>query len=159
MTNICHTHHKCIDEAIKKAKALCHANKVFLTPLRQAILELIWQSHSPLKAYDILKQLKATNSSARPITIYRSLDFLIENKMIHKIESQNSFFGCSHPGEHRNCYFTICQKCRAVKELCNDEFSSRIQEQIKKSNFQTKNIILEIQGLCSDCRQPINKHL
>lgn len=152
MNNRCNTHHKCIDEAIKKAEFLCRTNKVFFTPLRKAILELIWQSHLPLKAYDILEQLKVKNSSARPITIYRSLDFLIENKMIHKIESQNSFFGCSHPGEHRNCYFTICQKCNMVTELCNEEFSLQIEKQINKSCFQTKTIILEIQGLCSNCQ-------
>lgn len=153
MNNTCNQHHECVDLAIKTAESICLDRKLQFTPIRRSILKLIWQSHSPLKAYDILEQFQKKDSSAKPITIYRSLDFLIENRMIHKIQSQNTYFGCSHPKESHNCYFTICSKCHIVNEGCKNNLLSPLYEDLKKEEFIVKHITLEIQGICRSCCQ------
>lgn len=153
MNNICGHHQKCINSAIKTAESICLERKLQFTSLRRSIFKLIWQSHSPLKAYDILDQFQKKDPSAKPITIYRSLDFLIENRMIHKIESQNTYFGCSHPRELHNCYFTICRKCHIVNEGCKNNLLTPLYEDLKKEEFLVKHITLEIQGICRNCHQ------
>ena len=131
MDHGCVDHNKCINQAINMAEDRCLKNKLNFTPLRRKILEFIWLNHFPKKAYDILEQLSLEDQKAKPITVYRALDFLIENKMIHKIESQNAFFGCSHPGSQHNCYFTICRECNKVQETCNNQIITAIKQDLK----------------------------
>ena len=114
----CKNHKICIDEALKKAEIICSDKGVKLTKLRQRVLKLIWKSHGYVKAYDLLNDLKKIDAAAKPPTIYRSLDFLIKHGFIHKIQSLNAFVGCSHPEEHKNCYFLICKECNNIEECC-----------------------------------------
>jgi Fur family zinc uptake transcriptional regulator len=153
MNNTCDQHHDCIDSAIQKAEIVCAENKLQFTPLRRNIFKLIWQSHSPLKAYNILEQLQKDDPSAKPITVYRTLDFLLENRMIHKIESQNSYLGCTHPGEKHNCYFTICKKCNVVNEGCKSDLLNNVYNSLKQEEFLVDHVTLEIQGICSNCHK------
>ena len=87
----CKTHKTCINEALKKAEIICNERGIKLTKLRQTVLKLIWKSHNYVKAYDLLDDLKKIDGSAKPPTIYRSLDFLMQNGFIHKIQSLNAF--------------------------------------------------------------------
>ena len=149
--NICKIHDNCIDNALKKAEAICLEHKLQFTQLRKNIFKLIWESHIPLKAYDIIERLKVNKISIKPITVYRILDFLLKNKMVHKLESQNAFLGCTHPGENHNCYFIICRICNIVKEGCEIDVLNIIYKNLKKENFQPIHITLEIQGICQHC--------
>lgn len=147
----CNSHNRCIDKAINEAELLSLKHKLKFTRLRKDVLKLIWQSHMPLKAYDILDLLQQDASGAKPITVYRTLDFLLENRMIHKIASQNAFLGCAHPGDEHNCYFIICNKCHVVKEGCEDTLLESIYSNLAKNKFQAQHVTLEIQGICKNC--------
>ena len=149
--NHCHNHQDCIDTAIQKAEAVCFRRRIKLTQLRKNILKIIWESHVPLKAYDILERLKIEDKSAKPITIYRILDIFLENRIVHKIESQNRFLGCSHPGEDHHCYFIICKKCNKVQEICDLDILNDLYSNLKIHKFKIKHLILEILGICSSC--------
>ncbi len=149
----CNNHQQCIDSAIHRAENVCLKHSMHFTPLRRNILELIWQSHIPLKINDISKQLEQNNQAVKPISVYRVLDFLLEYGMIHKLVSQNSFLGCSHPGEKHNCYFIICKKCYKVEEVCTNNLLSDIAQSLNKLNFIPEHITFEVQGICKECHQ------
>ena len=149
--NNCKTHKTCINEAMKKAEIICNEKGIKLTKLRQRVLRLIWKSHSCVKAYDLLAQLKKIDSSAQPPTIYRSLDFLIENGFIHKIQSLNAYVGCSHPEEHKECYFLICNSCQNIEECCSEQINKVVTSTSGKSHFQPNQVTLEIAGTCQEC--------
>lgn len=144
-------HQKCIESAMNQAEKLCARNKLQFTKLRKSVFTIIWQSHNPLKAYDILQQLQKNDAAAKPITVYRALDFLLNNHMIHKLESENTFFGCTHPGKTHNCYFLICKKCHIVQEGCKNDILKDIYNHINQDNFKIEYVTLEIQGICQNC--------
>ena len=52
-----HDHSQCVSSALADADALCAQQGVRLTALRRRVLELVWHSHKPLGAYDILAVL------------------------------------------------------------------------------------------------------
>ena len=52
-----HDHSHCVHSALAEADALCARQGLRLTALRRRVLELVWQSHKPLGAYDILAVL------------------------------------------------------------------------------------------------------
>ena len=78
-----HDHKKCVNKALSMAAQLCRVRGVQLTPIRHQVLELIWDSHKAVKAYDLLDRIRPQQNAAKPATIYRALDFLIEQGLIH----------------------------------------------------------------------------
>ena len=149
--NTCIDHKICLEDALKKARVLCNEKGVKFTELRERVLKLIWKSHTYVKAYDLLDDLKKIDGSAKPPTVYRSLDFLIENGFIHKIESLNAFIGCSHPQKHKECYFLICKDCQNIEECCSESLNKIVKSTSEKSHFKTNSVTLEIAGICQEC--------
>ena len=97
---------------IHKVEEICKSNKLGLTEIRRQVFEIIIKNNKPVKAYEILDKISNINNKpSHPPTVYRAIDFLIENGFVHKLNSINSFVGCFHPKAHKECYFLICKKC------------------------------------------------
>ena len=145
----CKNHAKCSSKAIRVAESICEKKHLKFTKDRKAVLELIWKGHEPVKAYDLLKSLD--KNSFHPPLVYRALDFLLENKLIHKIEATSSYVGCSHPSSNCNCYFLICDKCRKVIEACGGDLENEVMAVAKKKSFVVQKVSLEVMGVCKSC--------
>lgn len=153
---LCHSHIDCISSAIQEAETLCKTRETRLTPIRRKILELVWQSHSPSKAYDILSRFRHEIPSAEPPTIYRALDFLLKERFIHKIEHLNAYIGCMHPQSSDSCFFLICKNCHHIQELSKPALSDTIAQTLNEHFFSVQHVSLEIQGLCKACKDNSN---
>src|SRR5581483_8522848 len=94
-----HDHALCIDDALAAAERQCAARGARLTEQRRRVLELIWKSHAPVGAYTLLDRLREGGVRAQPPTVYRALEFLVENGLIHRIESLNAYVGCADPDQ------------------------------------------------------------
>lgn len=148
-----HDHHHCIDDALAHARALCDARGVRLTDLRLQVLELIWQNHKPLGAYTIMEMLATANTRrVAPPTVYRALDFLLEQGLIHRINVLNAFIGCPDPGVNHHNHFLICHQCGVAMELNNPALSERIHALADAAGFTVQSESLEVSGLCNHCR-------
>ena len=149
-----HNHRHCIEGALKEARSLCQSKSARLTPLREKVLELVWQSHSPIGAYDLLAELgRLEERAAQPPTVYRALDFLMEHGLIHRLSSLNAFIGCTHPGEkHSNC-FLICENCRVAQEIDSPDVNDSIQNSARQEGFQITDSSVELTGLCPNCQE------
>jgi Fur family zinc uptake transcriptional regulator len=150
-----HDHGKCVAEAISAAEVRCIRDGRSFTPLRRRVLELVWSSHGPVGAYDLLDALRAERRSAAPPTIYRALDFLMGNGLIHRIESLNAYVGCGSPDQHGDQHqggqFLICRDCGAVAELDDPAIARAIATRAKSVGFDVKSQTIEVQGLCPRC--------
>ena len=148
----CQDHEICIERAMREAESICEEKGLRFTDLRREVFRLIWLSHVPAKAYDILEGLKGKEWSAKPPTVYRALDFLLETGLVHKLDSINAYIGRSHPRDHNGCYFLICTDCNEAKECCSTELADAIELAWNKNSFRPKKIMLEVFGQCSACR-------
>ena len=149
--NKCNDHKKCIDDALKKADLICQDKGLRFTKIRRFIFKQICKSHKPAKAYDLLSEVSKMNYSAKPPTVYRALDFLMDNGFIHKINTLNAYITCSHSLKHNQCYFIICNKCEEVQECCDDSITDSINTTLAQNRFSYKDIALEISGSCNNC--------
>ena len=147
-----HNHNACVQEAVARAEEICSARNERFTPLRKTVLELVWGSHKPVKAYDLLAQLAVFHERPAPPTVYRALDFLMEAGLIHKLQSINAFVGCAEPGRDHQGQFLICEKCGVVAELDDKSITSRIDQNAKRMGFRVDDETVEIKGLCRDCQ-------
>ena len=149
-----HNHDRCIAEAMTSAKALCSRNGARMTALRERVLRLIWQSHKPLGAYTLLEMLSQESSRrAAPPTVYRALDFLMEQGLIHRINSLNAYVGCTHPSSHHANNFLICQQCGVAIEFSAEPLQNSIKDLAEGFNFTLQTQSIELSGLCSTCQE------
>lgn len=146
----CHEHKTCVEDALKAADRICDERELRFTDLRRRVLELIWENHGSAKAYDLLEKLGG-EFSAKPPTVYRTLDFLQENGLVHKINSLNAYVGCSHPLKHKDCFFLICSVCNEVKECCASKVADALRKMARESGFTPHQTTLEIEGECLEC--------
>lgn len=115
------------------------------------MLELVWESHEPAKAYDIMDKLKDDEEAAKPPTVYRTLDFLQEHGLVHKLNRLNAYVGCGHPAMNHQCSFLICTKCHEIQECCNPQLADMILQTAKRNKFHVAQTSIEIEGICKDC--------
>lgn len=146
-----HDHRTCIDEALARAGQLCGRRGARLTEVRRRVLELVWNSHRPVGAYDILEQLQRDGRSAAPPTVYRALEFLMEHGLVHRIESLNAFVGCPRPDKEHVSQFLICTDCRNVAEIADPAIGSAVSRSAAAAGFVVNRLTIEMQGLCPSC--------
>ncbi len=147
-----HDHVRCVADAMSDAVALCRARGVRLTPVRSRVLEIVWQNHKPLGAYDILAVLAAEGRSSAPPTVYRALEFLLEQGLVHRLSSLNAFVGCSRPGHTGSGQFLICRSCGNAAELNDEGVEGAITRSAASQGFAVHGHTVEIDGVCPDCR-------
>lgn len=145
-----HDHGRCVDAAMEAAEAECRRRGARLTDIRRRVLELVWTSHAPVGAYALLERL---GRGAAPPTVYRALDFLLAHGLIHRIETQNAYVGCSHPGQPHAGLFLLCRQCGAVAELAEADIAGAVERGAAAFGFEVTRLTVEAEGLCPSCRE------
>lgn len=134
------------------AERICRDRGLRFTRQRRRVLELVWSTHRPAGAYEILERLNRSGQRTAAPTVYRSLEFLIDADLVHRIDSLNAFIGCPVPGMPHVGQFLICSDCRSVAELDDREIASLVDRKAADSGFEATHQTLEIHGLCRACR-------
>ncbi len=148
-----HDHDRCVAVALHRAERLCAERGVRLTELRRQVLLAVWESHAPIGAYDILDRLAALGRRAAPITVYRALDFLISQGLVHRLASRNAFIGCGNPESPHSGQFLICTDCGTVAEIEERAIRHAIVAGASRAGFDVGEPVVEVAGLCPDCRR------
>ena len=146
-----HNHDHCVAEAIATAVQICRERGLRFTEQRRRVLELVWNSHKPVGAYDILNRLNDAGRKVAPPTVYRALDFLIEADLVHRLDSLNAFVGCPDPSTPHSGQFLICRECRSVAELDDSEIDKMVRQRASNLGFTAIHQTLEIEGICCNC--------
>ena len=140
------------DKEVKnKAKQTSKLNKK-----QSLVMNLLSQAKGPLSAYQILHDLN-DHGFRGPTQVYRVLDKLLELGMVHRIESMNSFVACRQEkchGKNKEInLFTICKICGCVQELLSNGLKNIVKSRSKDNNFLLKSSVLELNGVCSKCKE------
>lgn len=139
-----------VADSLRQAEMLCEQRGGRLTPLRRKVLTLLLESEGPAKAYDLLGQL-GDDGSAKPPSVYRSLDFLLEMGLAHRIESLNAFVACGHWDHGHAAVFLICDSCGSAGELHADDSVRKLTQEVEATKFKLRSAIIEVRGLCPEC--------
>lgn len=149
-----HDHTHCIADALTRADALCAERGARLTALRRRVLELVWSSHRPRGAYAILEDLSQQDGkAAAPLTVYRALEFLVEQGLVHRIESLNAYVGCAAPGDVHSGQFLVCEACGDAAEIDDPGVGAAINAAAAERGFRVQRPTVEVRGLCKSCQE------
>lgn len=136
---------------MNEAASLCVKRGAQLTTLRRLVLTMLLESERPMKAYEILPRLRA-DGKAKPPTLYRTIDFLVETGLAHKVESLDAYVACGHWTHDHSAVFLICEGCGLVKELHAGDCLRALQQEIAGVNFKMQGAVIEVRGRCEQCR-------
>ena len=143
-------------EALAEAEAQCRAKGARLTPIRRDVLAVLHSTHRPLGAYDIADALAGHgHRRLAPITVYRALEFLMAEALVHRLASRNAFVACPHRHGPRDLVaFLICEACGGVDEMSSAALGQALSGLLEAERFEPHLQVLEISGFCSHCREP-----
>jgi Fur family transcriptional regulator, zinc uptake regulator len=136
------------------AETVCAARGTRLTANRRDVLTLILAAEGPVTAYGLLDRLKQSHPGAVPPTVYRALDFLMEQGLVHKIERLNAYVGCVEAASHAHGHpvqFLICRDCGGVTEVEDDGIAAALAHAAERSGFSPARATVEVEGTCGDC--------
>lgn len=147
-----------IDQIIQKTIAQCASSGAKLTTKRQHVLLVLLSTSVPLSAYEIAEQYKQRFAETLPVmSVYRIMRFLIEEKLVHKLETANRFIACAHIAcdhPHEIPQFLICDHCKMVQEVgIPKRILMELAQNIEHTGFVLASQQLELHGLCAKCRQ------
>ena len=146
-----HDHEACVAHALADAERICLTRGTKLTAGRRRVLELIWESHEVVSAYQLLEAMQRDDPKAKPPTVYRALEFLQENGLVHRIESMNGFTRCEDPGHANIGQFLICTGCSSVSELQAPKLVELLDAACVEHGFKAHAHTIEVRGRCRDC--------
>jgi Fur family zinc uptake transcriptional regulator len=136
---------------LARAEAITKARGARLTALRREVLQLVLEAGAPIGAYDLLAALRLRHARAAPPTVYRALDFLLEQGLIHRIARLSAFIGCiGHEAGHA-AQFLICRRCGQVLEIDAAEVTLALAQAAQRFAFMVAGATIEAEGLCATC--------
>lgn len=139
--------------ALAHADEQCRARGQRLTEMRRQVLAALIGSGQALGAYDLIEMVGASDKRPAPVAIYRALDFLREQGLVHRIESRNAFVACPHQhGPDETVIFFVCENCQRVIEESSQTVGAALALLARKRGFEAHANMLEIKGRCSSCR-------
>jgi Fur family zinc uptake transcriptional regulator len=151
---------------LDRAAAVCEQRGANLTELRRRVLGLILDAAAPTGAYELLDRLRQTRRGAAPPTVYRVLDFLLEQGLVHRVERLSAYVGCvagctAEAGGEAHTHaaqFLICRACGRVIEMQDHHVSSVLARAAKDAGFSISSATIEAEGLCGTCRSAVAAH-
>ena len=125
-----------------------------LTPIRAKALQALHADHRPVGAYDLADRISpAGGRRLAPISIYRALDFLVEQGFVHRLSSRNAYVACLHGhGADEVVAFLICEACGGVDEDSSPAMKQAVAAIAQSRHFAPSHQVVEIVGRCEHCR-------
>ena len=133
-------------------EAICRIRGGRMTRSRRAVLAELLDAAKPMTAYELLDAIRADDGSATPASIYRTLDFLLEHGLVHRLETTKSFVACEHPDHAHAGQFLICRQCGTVVETEDRRLDNATKHLSQRLGFAVEQKTVELTGTCATCQ-------
>ncbi|HBW35682.1 Fur family transcriptional regulator [Desulfosporosinus sp. BICA1-9] len=134
-------------------KELLNREGIKSTRHRNAILQLLEESESPLTAEQLFITLRDKSASIDLSTVYRTLDtFASKNLVIksNRVDDGKALYELNH---HEHKHHLLCVGCHKLISLEDCPMGELQQVLKKKIDFDVTGHKLEIYGYCHDCKR------
>jgi len=158
MTRHAHVHSapsaRVVAARLAVAESLCAQRGQRFTPIRRKVLELLLRHGRSLKAYELLAAMQSEHPNAAPPTVYRALDFLLAEGLIHRLDAINAWVACVDAEDaHPDLLLIVCTQCGSVAEVHDPDLCQRVSARVAQMNYVATTHEIEIRALCPGCQQ------
>ena len=139
-------------ERLAEAEGLCRDRGVRFTDMRRAVYDFLLGEKAPLPAYDILAALqRRLQRPLAPPTVYRALDFLQAQGLLHRLESSNAWLVCDHPQHAHESLYLVCTRCGTAREVDDNSIGQLLHAKAQALGFAPSKQMIEVLGICQTC--------
>lgn len=141
-----------IDARLRTAELLCIQRGKRLTPIRRQVLRILLERRRSIKAYELLELIRAAQAGAAPPTVYRALDFLVEQGLAHRLDATNAWTACHDAGGDPHDLLVVCTGCGIVAEVSDPGLNQQLADKVAQTGFTLSGYETELRALCQRCR-------
>lgn len=124
-----------------------------MTEVRREVVAVLSHLDGPYSAYQILSEVnKKRDKKLSAMSLYRTLDFLIDLGVVIKLESQNAYRLCGLHGADHSHLLIICDHCGSMKEVADAAASKTLRQLVNRHGHTLKHHVVELHGLCASCK-------
>jgi len=140
-------------ELLDRLRVILKKNGLKYTKQRELILETLFENrnhYTPEELYILIKE-KYPNLNIGIATVYRTLSFLEESKIVSSIS-----FGADGKKyelmlkEHHD--HLVCTECGKIIEFHNEIIEEQQELIAKEFNFKMTTHIMQLVGICQECQ-------
>lgn len=122
-----------------------------VTRVRREIVGMLEGSKVPLAAPEILQALGKKKLKVNKTTVYRELEFLVEQNIAQEVEFGDKKKRYEISSKHH--HHVVCMECKNVEDVNLRQDLQEAERRIaKQKGYKVINHSLEFFGLCSSCR-------
>jgi len=142
--------------AINHAEQHCIGNGAKLTKKRKAVLLGLLQAKRAMTAYELSDYCSQELGETMPtMSVYRILDFLESQELIHKLKLANRYVACTHIScdhQHATPQFLICVNCYQVTEISiKESLIKALSKSVDTAGYTLVSPQIEMNCLCESC--------
>ena len=121
-----------------------------ITAVRREMVKMLVNAKAPLAASDILKDLQKEKLKANKTTVYRELEFLVEQNIAQEVEFGDKKKRYEISDKHH--HHVVCVECKNVEDVDLQADLDGVEKKIaKQKGYKIINHSLEFFGLCAKC--------
>lgn len=128
------------------------------TKYRVKIIQMISESKSLLSAQDIYQSLIKGKNNINLSTVYRTLDKLVETKIINRINFEKENQSLYEYNNNLHHHFLICKSCNKVIPIYSCPLENYEKKIENNYNFEILEHHVEFYGLCENCKEKLQKN-
>jgi Fe2+ or Zn2+ uptake regulation protein len=128
-----------------------------VTAPRRAVMHVLKGTDEPLSPQEIREQAQAIHHRLGLVTVYRTLDLLMELNLVRRIHCENGCHGYL-PSSQGHYHAIICRQCgRAVEFPGKNDLNAYIARVEARTGYQIDDHLLQFFGLCAGCQETIRQ--
>jgi len=145
-----------VAKIVDHAEQQCRNHGARLTEKRKHVLSGLLQSDKALSAYELIEVCKDQfGETLPPMSMYRILDFLRQERLVHRLNLANKYVACAHitcDHAHTASQFLICVQCQKVEEIqVSESVIDALESTIEQAGFRLATPQFEINCVCDRC--------
>ncbi len=121
------------------------------TQQRQAIWDEIRMTNDHRDAEEIYLALRQEGLNVSRATVYRTIDVLVKNKMVRKLDIGNGPSQYENKMNESHHDHIICIECGKIEEFLNHEIETLQDKVAASKGFKLVRHIHQLYGQCSEC--------
>lgn len=133
-------------------KEILHSEGLRFTPQREEIWNELLSSEEHRDAEEIFFTLKNRGINVSRATVYRTIDVLVKNNVIEKLEIGDGKARYEYNDKFKHHDHLICTACGKIIEFHNKAIEKLQKEIAQKYNFKLMDHNHQLFGICKDCR-------
>ena len=119
---------------------------------REQIVNVFLRQEGHLSADDLVDLIRREDHRISRATVYRTLQWMVDAGIARKVDFGEGRFRFEHSYRQPRHFHLICQTCHRSSEFLSSDIEALIEEVAAARSFAAAQSVVQIYGMCEECR-------